>query len=205
MRENVAVIGSGGNMGQRYMRILDTIPYVNAIPVEVDEWSKLDGVELGGAIIATPTNTHLKCISDLCAIDGLMPILCEKPIATSWELAEEAFSGAPHLRMLNQYKAAMELTELSQTPDTHTYYDYFRTGSDGLYWDCINIIGMADSTLSIGNSSPVWKCAINGQPLNLGDIDAGYLHEVADWIKYGEGNRDYALEAHQRVEWLLNA
>ena len=165
----------------------------------------IPGGLIDGAVVATPTGTHIEVIRDLVSMNPEIHIHCEKPIALCSKEAEEAFAMAPNLRMVNQYKFAAALTDLSQESNDATYYDYFRTGKDGLYWDCINIVGLAESTVTVSNKSPLWRCSINGQPLSLQDIDAGYIADVADWVEDGGTNLEYAIEAHRKVEWLINA
>lgn len=200
MRDKIAVIGANGNMGSRYMRILSSIPSVK--PIGLDIGDKWDVEGLDGAIIASPTALHVAHIRALFEADPDMPILCEKPITPDLEELDELLEKPITLRMVNQYKYALDLTSFEPEDHNHTYYNYYCTGNDGLLWDCINIIGLAEGTVSINNDSPYWMCAINGKPLSLQDVNAGYIADVVDWVEYGDNNHDYIKDAHRKVACL---
>ncbi len=84
-----------------------------------------------------------------------------------------------------------------------TYYDYFKSGQDGLAYDCCNIIGLSKKRPTLANSSPIWKAKINGQELSLADMDQAYVKMIMDWTRSPLSNWDYAVEMHQKVlRWL---
>lgn len=84
-----------------------------------------------------------------------------------------------------------------------TWYNYFKTGNDGLLWDCINIIGTARGPYFIKNDSLIWDCQINGWPIDLRDMDQAYIWNLQDWVK-GWRNKDYILPTHLKVLEAIN-
>jgi hypothetical protein len=96
--------------------------------------------------------------------------------------------------MVNQYNWISP-----KNTNKNTHYDFFKTGGDGLYWDCINVIGLANGLVEINNTSPIWSCAINGKSLSLFDVDISYIHMIEDWLLRPFSNWDYAVAAHKKV------
>lgn len=195
MTKKIAVLGCKGNMGRRYTAILKLLGHMS-IGVDIDTPGILSGID--GAIVATPTHTHFSLITDLIGLD--IPILCEKPISKNYEeiLAVCAIDEL-NLRMINQY-------EMYDIPDNYggkTYYNYFKTGSDGLLWDCINIIGLAKGDVDIKNDSPIWDCFINGFRLDLGDMDEAYIANIEDWLLKFDSNKKYILHSHTTVKGMI--
>jgi hypothetical protein len=192
--KNVCIVGIQGNMGRRYKAVLDYLG-VGVMGIDVgftyntDDYTKADGF-----IVATPTATHMDFLNYLSRYDK--PILIEKPIVIG-EL-DQTFEKKHLVTLVNQYAY---LVDSSWHGDT--YFDYFKTGGDGLAWDCISILGLSEKRASLNNGSPIWKCAINGKELNIADMDTAYIKMVADWIKNKESNWAYAVKAHKKVlEWL---
>ena len=54
---------------------------------------------IDGIVIATPNNTHLPLLKEIIAINNI-PVLCEKPLASSTQEAEEFLKLAPHLSII---------------------------------------------------------------------------------------------------------
>lgn len=195
----IAVIGAKGNMGRRYCKILR---YLRHEPVEIDIGDHnvcLKTCE--GIIIATPTELHLKVLEQYCSLKK--PILCEKPLSTNLRSVEIALevSRMP-IRMINQYAYFLRDTR-PFVPVTK--YDYFKTGNDGLYWDCINIIGLSKGIVEIENSSPIWHCELNGRLLNIALMDHAYVWNVGDWLGKFDDNKEYILEAHKKTQEFIDA
>lgn len=192
---NVFIAGIMGNMGSRYMKILSQMPKLNIYGwdrevsfVQQAEFCRQKNVDR--IIIATPTSTHVDALNLFTSICPHIPILCEKPIA------RQALDGSPdNLTMVNQYAYLVDPDSIGKT-----YYNYWKTGNDGLYWDCINIIGMANGDVEVKADSPIWQCQINGKQLSLADMDQAYVDMIEDWVKEPIPNGDYIDHAHMAVE-----
>ncbi len=190
--KKVFISGITGNMGSRYALICkrlglkvygaDIISFSSQLQQCAEEY--VDGI-----IIATPTYTHMDAINIFASIEGI-PILCEKPIRKGKVQTSNHFN----VRMVNQYKYMIDENKKGQT-----YYNYFKTGQDSLLWDCINIFGLAKGKLKIKNDSPIWDCMINGQKLNLADMDQAYIDMIEDWVKNPINNHKYIEKTHKRV------
>lgn len=199
----IALIGSEGSMGTRYKAILN---YLQEPFTSLDtklEMPKDKIIERAKAcekiIIATPTHTHLEYLREL--LPTKKSILCEKPITKSLDQLNElhtfcARSGLKY-SMVMQYK---ELSGLTSEPGRASSYNYFRSGDDGLAWDCIQIIALARGPISLRNDSPTWECVINGKTQNIRDMDYAYIAMTKKWL---EGSLDQSLDeilkAHQKV------
>lgn len=187
-------------MGRRYTAILRDL-FVDPLLVDIDEPIP-DGFD--SVIIATPTKHHVAHIEQFLQYD--VPILCEKPVATSLRGAKYAVKAAEeakvNLTMVNQYA----YLKGKPTPfATLTAYDYFNHGRDGLAWDCISIIALAKNKVVLGEGSPIWSCHINGEEMRLSDMDHAYVSMIKAWLaghhdKFGS---DYILDAHDKVEAYL--
>jgi len=196
--KKIAVIGARGNMGMRYAMILKCYCDVEVVEIDMHNHISCDHTDCDGYIIATPTENHL---IDICVYkQWKKPILCEKPIIKTkddyYNLVDLMAEGMD-LSMINQYAF------LDHGNDGHTEYNYFKTGKDGLMWDCINVIGTARSSYDIKKTNLVWKCILNGDRVNLADIDKSYIDNITAWVK-GWRNTDYILEAHSKVLGALN-
>jgi hypothetical protein len=150
-------------------------------------------------LIATPTDTHASLIKELLEFDR--PILCEKPITKNIdelsELIESVKKLDGKLDMVCQYK---HLLNSSQTGPS--VYNYFRHGNDGLVWDCMQIVGLANGTVDLFETSPVWQCRINGQELNIKHMDQAYVSEILDWINNPCGDLDSISLMHHKTHEL---
>ncbi len=191
--KKICLIGANGNMGKRYqavMRYLE-IPF-DGFDLENMGYFNPD-LAYHSFIVATPTDTHIEILENLKAYD--LPILCEKPITKNLGDLKRLLNSGIKLRMINQYEYILRWSAYGPT-----YYDYFKSGADGLAWDCINIIGLSESLPSLHNISPIWKCAINGQELSISQMDAAYIRMIDDWYKNPQPDHDYILEAHEKVK-----
>lgn len=195
---SILIIGANGSMGQRYQAIMHYLnrPYVC---VDKDHAPKtvLDHVRNSeGVIIATPTDTHAEYIRKV--LPYKKPILCEKPVTKNVEelkeLLQEIRESGTDFRMMYQYRLLNDPNRIGITR-----YNYFRHGSDGLYWDCLQIIGLARSEVTLGEDSPVWRCMLNGKALSLAHMDAAYIGYVQTWLNHPNQAPNEILDAHVKT------
>ena len=189
--KKVFLVGYNGNMARRYRACLD---YLGIEHCGVDLGGFESGViaQCDGIIIATPTQSHMDMIKRYSAFDK--PILVEKPISL-----EPFILNGGNVQMVNQYAFC------GPFPGGDTFYNNWNTGKDGLAWDCINIIGLAKGRVSLENTSPIWKCCINGKDLTLADVDMSYINMIDSWTKNPTSNTDYILKAHRKVREYIEA
>lgn len=201
MNELVYIVGNQGNMAKRYQAILNHLG-VNHIGHDKDEPWHYAIDDVTHFLICTPTKRHLFDIGKVLPYGR--PILCEKPLAHTYyavlaadgEWAEKT----DRITMVNQYAYINNVEGSGLAGDT--YYNYFKTGNDGLFWDCLNIIGLADGSVRIENNSPIWSCAINGTSINLKQVDIAYCDMIEDWLHNPVSNWDYAMAAHKKVQTM---
>lgn len=199
----ICVVGGLGNMGSRYCTILKHLGVETIIH---DVGVRDECIEnCSGIIIATPTDMHFRNIQFYKKYK--LPFLVEKPLTKNFdELIRIVDDPNIILRMINQYEY-FELVALKSDSKViscfdkkpFSEYNYFKTGKDGLFWDCLNIIGLAKGTFTCQNNSPIWTCILNGKTLDYGQIDQSYIWNISDWLDNFDDNRLYALEAHERV------
>lgn len=197
----IAIIGSEGSMGKRYQAILNYLgePFIAIDKTKPSDKSVADEIKkCDRIIIATPTNTHVALLKEL--LPTRLPILCEKPITKDIdELIDlHAFCARSGLKyeMVYQYKELNAPAEKNRW----SYYDYFRHGSDGLAWDCIQIIGLAQGPVWLKEESPVWECTINGTKQSLSDMDKAYITMMRKWLNRSlDQTMDEILHVHQKV------
>jgi len=201
-RKKILVIGGLGNMGKRYCAILDSLKVKYSIYDKKMFKTSLKKYKLYDAfIIATPTNTHYEIIKELRKYEK--PILCEKPITMSEkEIAQILSWDDLNLRMINQYAYFFinETVDHVQVGRKQDHYNYFKSGEDGLLWDCINVIGTNHfNDLWKKLDSPIWKCQIRGKKLDLAQMDHAYVWNIKDWLEKFDDNKDYIRKAHMRI------
>ncbi len=199
MIKSPLIIGNRGGMGQRYSAILR---YLGVHFSGIDEGDHLPPKGMfDGVIIASPTFMHVQHIWKVW--DYGVPILCEKPLSTDLrevlDICNEAERDGVKLRCVNQYA---ELATTNGQGESH--YDYFRTGNDGLEWDCISIIALAKGKVTLANKSPLWTCEINGQPLSLADMDKAYVLMIKAWLEGEQSDLNYIRKAHLKVSEYIN-
>lgn len=155
-----------------------------------------------GAIIATPTYTHIDYLRAL--LPSRIKILCEKPITKNIEELEDLYLWcAEHnydYKMMYQYKE-IACSYFTEAP---SHYSYFRHGNDGLVWDCLQIIGLANGPVILDERSPVWSCMINGHELSLSNMDWAYVLAVKKWLD-GEidQTQDEILRIHRKAAEMV--
>ena len=208
MIQSVVLVGANGSMGRRYQAILKHLGILvrcvdtpGSISKSVRWW--LDGARDGSTdpdadavILASPTDTHAAYIRDLALLGK--PILCEKPLSRDLAEVDELLRAPGPLDMMTQYA----LLDGEHTGNAETVYDFYHTGSDGLAWDCMQLIGLARGPLSITAESPVWRCLLNGRVLSLDDVGRAYVDYVQRWLEHPEGDRAQMRRLHERAaQW----
>lgn len=179
---SVLLVGANGSMGQRYQAILKFLD-VDCVPMDKqhDEIAlKYQAGKADAIILATPTGTHCKFIEKFAQFN--VPILCEKPLSKN----KDELIDILHLASINNLPLSMML-QYEILDDAYgeglSYYNFFRHGSDGLYWDCLQIIGLARGEVLIHENSPVWTCRLNGKSISLSDMDLAYVKFVENWMR----------------------
>lgn len=196
--KNIFISGIQGNMGSRYKAILEHLGH-NVYGSDVNYMSVCND-PIDGYIICTPTKQHLADLIEYGKEEK--PILCEKPITThliDLEFFDKRYTKIHHLiTVVNQYKYLIKPNYLGAT-----HYNYFKTGGDGLAWDCVNIIGLAKEEFTLNNTSPVWNCYINGEKLDIAEMDWAYIRMVINWLENPVSNWEYIMDSHRKVDrWL---
>ena len=200
----IALIGSEGSMGRRYQAILnhmdeDFLAY-DKIRVSNDEIIER-AARCDRIIIATPTETHVDYLRAFLPLKK--PILCEKPVTRGLDEiidlhAECALNGWSY-NMVMQYK---ELDLPLKTPRQPSHYNYFRPGKpeDGLAWNCMQIVGLANGPVSLKDDSPIWECVINGHRLSIEGMDGAYIAHIRKFIMGALSQpMDEILNIHKKV------
>ena len=191
----ILLVGCMGSMGRRYQAILKhlEVPYigVDEDTFTIERFDK--DHDYHSVIIATPTHTHATMIKIFHRYG--IPMLCEKPISMKPDELKEILALEPNLRMVCQYKYLLSNTDCIG----HTHYNYFKTGGDGLAFDCISIIGLSNTFAHIANDSPIWSCVINGTELSIKDMDNAYCKMIVDWISRPTPDLGFIDRAHRRV------
>lgn len=192
----VYLFGYNGNMARRYRAILDFLGHEHG-GEDVDGVHGFPHKDADALIVATPTYTHCDLLQHLRRCGK--PILCEKPLSTFPAQLEacltELKEAGTRLSMVSQYDYLID-----PKAEGETIYDYYRSGADGLFWDCINIVKHAKGPITLRNKSPFWKCMVNGQILNIEDMDYAYIDMMEDWLKYpGTTDFDGIRAAHRKV------
>lgn len=195
----ILLVGSEGSMGKRYQAIFDHLSIVyKPYDLHVGNLDNLDLIKK--VLIATPTNSHYELLKHFIKLGK--DILCEKPICKSSKEVEEILDLAiKHNAKFNMVFQYGEIAFNSENSHQFTYYDYYKTGNDGIYWDCLQIIALASGPIKIKNKSPIWKCEINDNELNIASMDYAYIKFIDKWLK-GNLKQDYQwlIDIHKKVE-----
>lgn len=200
----IVILGGNGSMGTRYQAILDYLkkPYQW---IDVDTPASLAN-ELkrvaSGFIIATPTNTHADQVLGL--LKYKKPILCEKPITKDLtqlkSLFDEIKASKAQFRMVYQYSLMVDPNRVGRS-----VYNYFKHGSDGLTWDCLQIVSLARGYLALCGKSPIWTCVINGKPLSIADMDAAYVAYIQKWLSDPSQDLGLLYAMHEKTDALVKS
>lgn len=193
----IAVIGSEGSMGRRYSRLL---PLMGVEPVKIDvalnDSPDLSAADVVGAIIATPTACHLEMVEKCCDLG--IHFLCEKPVVTSSQGTEEAERMEREANVVGYVVSNWAYTR-DKSGDTvwekksHSVtYNNVRHGQDGLFWDCCQLIYLArDHSPTLLETAPFLDAEIDGQRIDVDDIELSYALMLRDWTRifYGIHHR----------------
>lgn len=197
--KKIFIFGNKGNMGRRYASILKYLGYA-AYGIDKNEtYSSKNIKDYDGYIIATDTASHLSILDFF--IDCNKPVLCEKPIVTGdmiklQHFIKQAEASKMQLSMVSQY----DFLEDPTSGDGDTSYDFYRSGNDGIAWDCINLIWHARGKIILKNESPIWECQINGMNIDPRDIDYSYLEMIRWWLIHDyEPQYERIIKSHQKV------
>lgn len=191
----ILLVGSEGAQGKRYQAILR---YLGQEYFGIDvkrPTPDYDTKTVTGVILATPTGHH---IFDAFTYAKLgVPLLVEKPFSTDVAALK---SLAPEMAGVSVSMVMQYRHLLDQKSSGSSHYDYFRHGSDGLVWDCLQTIAFAKSDVRLAEASPVWDCAINGHKLNIADMDAAYVREIKDWLSGRHQSFSEIIDIHEKVK-----
>jgi hypothetical protein len=174
----IYLIGANGNMGRRYACILRYLKH-DYIDLDIHNYDALDIVakEINPThfIIATPTETHMDIIKEVDKYN--VPILCEKPLAKNLKEIKEIEGVKSPLSMVWNY----EFVPYKIFKKGDTCYNYYNSGKDGLVWDCVQLISLAQGKITLSNSSPRWKVVINSTNIDRAEIDNSYISMIANF------------------------
>ena len=190
------ILGADGNMGRRYCAIMDFLglPYYREDKDGIRHACPAHDKPFDGIVIATPTSLHVEHIRKYMPLG--LPILCEKPItkdlAALEALLDEADERGVSIAMVDQYREMVIGHGVEPTR-----YDYFKSGGDGISWDTINIGAKARGSFTVGNTSPFWRCTINGISLRNSDMDAAYVDMLKNWLAAPRHDGAYIWRAHE--------
>lgn len=190
-------------MGKRYCAILKHLGHT---PLLVDLNTRLPTEEFDHAIIATPTDDHLRSINEVLEwFPRTKHILCEKPIAKSSPVLLGAFFDSLHsdgvnLYCVNQYQYLLDMDYALMTKG-ESWYSYYNSGKDGLHWDCFQIYALAKAEVVVDNDSPSWGCKINGTLIRPGDMDDAYIEMIRDFVgeKKNMWGKDIVLKTTEKI------
>lgn len=201
---NVLVVGADGNMGKRYCAILQSLGH-QPVKFEIhDEWAP---IACDHIIVATPTPTHNAVLYEVFkALTRPSFVLCEKPISTEMMTLNAMYDFATdnkcELFCVNQY-AYLPEADTFNDPKTFgfTSYDYYKSGNDGLAWDCFQLFALAKNGISLSHASPVWKCRINGVSLDIKNMDSAYVAMIEDFLGKKERvwRKEIVIKAMKRI------
>ena len=189
------IVGHRGNIATRYKAVFNylKLPWVG---VDIgDSWPNSGTYEQ--VLICTPTDRHIRdCYHSL--REGKR-FLCEKPVSrypeAIEELAQDCEKAEVRGSMVNNWWWACKIRFGNKPPITTIKYNYFHTGKDGVAWDCIQPIYLAER-VEIKTDSPVFQCLVNGHEMTRFFFDASYVDMIKAW---SEGNPLWTLADAQKA------
>lgn len=201
------IIGSEGRIGRRYKAIFNYLdkPFTTC---DIQLNNHLNMMEMATRsdriLLCTPTDTHYRILVEL--INLKKPILCEKPITKDFDELKNIFQHAQlcgtDLKMVLQYKEIAH----SQRPGQLSYYDYFNHGPDGKYWDMMQVIGLAKGNIRLGETSPIWRCMINGEEIKFNHMDHAYINMIDRWLGGTlDQDQEEIVRIHRKVMDFIDA
>jgi len=165
-------------MGRRYDQILQKMG-VSFRSADAEFDGDVDGITK--VIIATPTATHRHYIEFF--NERKIEILCEKPVVKSVDeiCALEKLVRVPFRWVCNWrfvYPSGIYYSDTCAID-----YHNSRTGDDGLAWDCIQLIYLANNFhIKLDNKADSFRCTIDDFQVSLEDIEVSYERMIGYWI-----------------------
>lgn len=202
----VLILGSDGSMGRRYQAILGYLGVdFTAMDIQrntaIEMSNNISNVH-SHIIVTTPTYNHFVWLKIAQEKSYIGRILCEKPISKNIDEMFRISSWDLDLTMMYQYIFTDKEKSLGSH---HTTYDYYNHGSDGIVWDCIQLIGIAEGPVSLREVSPIWEATINGKPIIKDSMDNAYIKFVKHWLDGTlEQSKEDILNLHvktARLHW----
>lgn len=188
----VLVIGGHGSIGSRYCAILRylSVPYTvwdfDTRREQLDGPDKLRnccGRSFDRAIIAAPTKYHAAYCHALYDLE--VDFLCEKPMSHSMEQCEALTYRQSRVNtkghIVNNYRFLFK----KYKPKKYIKYDFYKTGPDGIWWDCCQLVYIADALgidLEISNVSPVWTLETGKKKIPYKEVEKSYVYMLASWL-----------------------
>ena len=176
----ILVIGGLGSIGSRYCAILKWL----GIEYEILDigMGRLEAREFDRAIIATPTETHYDYCKQL--VEMGKPFLCEKPVSKDLKECEE-LAAIKNGYVVNNYEIIYRRkwnTSSKEYPPNISYHCY-KTGKDGLDFDCSQLIYMAGyGFLTLTKDSPIWSLRMNGDIVTYKELEESYVWMIQAWL-----------------------
>ena len=204
-RNEILIVGGLGNMGRRYGLILaELFKYFDIKDIENKKQGKRNNdfcySEYSSIIISTPTNTHFDIFVEIMKNGFKGNIICEKPLSKNIDQVKEMLS-YKKLRMVCNYLYAIPVGQCRS--EGITSYNYFNHGNDGLYWDCVQLLYLANGEIDIKESSPIWKCIINGLKIHRSMIDLSYFEMLDNFLNNGIiQDNERLIKAHKQAKKL---
>ena len=179
----ILIIGSSGNMGQRYSACLRLLGH-SIIPYDIGTREPILSLmeQCDKALVCTPTYQHYNDVMML--INNGVDFLCEKPIYKDVETIEKILAKAKDREVTGHMVCNWKYVfDKPLEPGTCKIdYNCYNTGKDGTAWDCIQLIYLAKGKPDIKTDSPVFSCSINDKSVNRQMIDYSYLNMMKRWL-----------------------
>jgi hypothetical protein len=176
----ILVIGGLGSIGSRYTCILKYLghePIVWDIRAPFSEDVKdIDQFEFEKAIIATPTATHFYWCKRL--IELKKPFLVEKPMSKDIKECEE-------LVELDKNKLGRVVCNYKFLTQSPTLYDFYKTGTDGVIWDCCQLVYL-NPNIEIRTQSPIWTLMSGFNNHSYEELEVSYIRMINDFLDEGK-------------------
>jgi len=198
----ILVCGHKGSIGSRYMAIIKYLGH-EAIGVDIKDGEyRMEDMDFDKAIVCTPTDTHFSPAYELAILK--IPVLIEKPVSKQILEIKKIQEVTDQAWMVNNW--SMVFPDIQLLPGNNTIeYDYYHTGSDGLEWDAIQLVYLANK-LKIRTNAPFFDCRINGELVEINQLHHSYIRMIRAFIEGKYNNLwtlDQAIEANQKVEEYL--
>jgi len=201
MSKPTLIVGYKGQIGTRYQAVFN---YLKAPWIGVDIDCVIpDPNDYGDVLVCVPTDYHFN--SSLFYAEDDKRVLCEKPISMEDGQIESLIKTEYKISMVNNWWWAIKIRFGHMPRVKIIEYNYYNTGKDGMAWDCIQPIFIADRVI-IKTDSPVFQCHVNGQELTRFFFDASYVEMIKAWLA-GDNlwTLEQALEANQKVRQYVDS